>query len=412
MKRKSGLLTCLGLSLGISALLLTAFMPQTTFAKSIGWTRENGGWKYYGNNMKPYTGWHWMTGKEGEKTPHWSYFGFDGFITTGWKWLTVADGEKTPHWSYFGGNGWLRTGWQWMDKTQGEKTPHWSYFGGNGWLRTGWQWMDKSQGEKTPHWSYFGGNGWLRTGMQTMGTKANPDGGNKQHLSYFGDKGWLVENKAFISNGKTYWADEKGWDSIYKDGKYLIGNGRKTIFIGDSRTDMAYHYMYDESNELLFDYDKGIQRWYENYSWVWNSNKGIERWYALFGVGYSNRDNWLSKAINDAEKYLDGSTDVVFLLGYNDLGNYDKYTELINKKADLWAKKGVKTYFVSVNPSTDKSKNNSVEYFNNYVKKHLKADVGYIDTYNNIVFNFENDGVHYKADTSKAMINYVMTHKN
>ncbi len=225
--------------------------------KKNGWKKEGNGWKYYKDN-KAYTGWHWMTSKEGEKTPHWSYFGKDGIIYTGWRYMGKNEREKTSHWSYFGADGWLRTGWQQMGKgtvnSFGENsTKHWSYFGENGWLRTGWQAMGKGTGNSygennskhwsyfgangwlrtswqamgkgtgnsygentTKHWSYFGANGWLRTGMQTMGTNINPDGKNRIHISYFGGNGWLVTNKIFTLNKKQYTADSKGWATEVK----------------------------------------------------------------------------------------------------------------------------------------------------------------------------------------------------
>ena len=204
-----------------------------------GWVYSGNAWYYYSSNI-PYTGWHYMSAAEGEKTPHWSYFGKDGTIYTGWRkmgkkegektehlsyfgsngWLRTgwqklgkADGEKTEHWSFFGNNGWLVTGWKYMDKSQGEKTPHWSYFGSNGWLVTGWKYMDKSQGEKTPHWSYFGPNGWMRTGIVTLG---KADGEKVTHKSFFGSNGWLVVNKVLTINKEQYIADGKGWLTLAK----------------------------------------------------------------------------------------------------------------------------------------------------------------------------------------------------
>ena len=214
-----------------------------------GWVSEDGGMKYYKDGVA-YTGWHWMTGAEGEKTPHWSYFGKDGKIYTGWKQMGKNEGETVTHWSYFGDNGWLRTGWQqmatkanpdgnnkvhwsyfgdngwlrtgWQQMGKGTKNPdgnatkHWSYFGGNGWLRTGWQQMGKGtgnpDGNSAKHMSYFGPNGWLRTGMQDMGKGTNnPDGNSPRHKSYFGPNGWLVTNKQFSVAGKMHRADARGW---------------------------------------------------------------------------------------------------------------------------------------------------------------------------------------------------------
>ena len=185
-----------------------------------GWKNENGKFRYYGTDGKYYTGWHYMSSKEGQSAPHWSYFGSDGYIYTGWKKMGKKEGEKVEHWSYFGANGWLRTGWQNMGtKTNpdGSNKSHWSYFGANGWLRTGWQHMGTNanpDGKNKQHWSYFGPNGWLRTGLQRMGTKENPDGGSREHYSYFGSDGWLVTNRAFSVAGVRYIADGRGWLSL------------------------------------------------------------------------------------------------------------------------------------------------------------------------------------------------------
>ena len=192
---------------------------KASAAKKTGWVNENGRYKYYGSDGKAYTGWHWMTSQEGEKTDHWSYFGPDGCLRTGWQKMGTSsnpDGKAKVHWSYFGPNGWLRTGWQKMGTSanpDGNAKVHWSYFGPNGWLRTDWQQMGTSSnpdGNAKVHWSYFGPNGWLRTGWQTMGTAANPDGKNKVHKSYFGDNGWLRTGKVYIG-GKAYTFDNRGW---------------------------------------------------------------------------------------------------------------------------------------------------------------------------------------------------------
>ncbi len=375
-----------------------------------GWYKENGSWYYY-KDSKMITGWQKMgkgtSNPDGNSAMHWSYFGNDGILRTGWQELGKGtknpDGDTKRHFSYFGDNGWLRSGWQCMGKgtsnPDGNSAVHWSYFGSNGWLRTGWVHLEKGtsepDGNTTPHWSFFGENGWLRTGLQTLGKgTSNPDGNSAKHQSYFNANGWLVVSRALELGEKIYWADGNGWLSDCSGGKFSIGNGRKTILIGDSRTDMAYYEVYCGSN-------------YKNE--VWNETKGIERWYAKVGIGIKDT-TWFNKTIANVESHLDDSTDVVFLLGYNDLQNNVKYKDYINKKANAWIKKGVKTYFVSVNPTT-KSANSQVRSFNTYMKKNLNKNVKFIDTFNNVTFNYSKDGEHYKANTNKAIINYVMTHK-
>ena len=152
----------------------------------------NKGYKYYGSDGKPYTGWRYMTAKEGEKSAHWSYFDKKGVIVTGWvqlgKGTANPDGNAAKHWSYFGSNGWLRTGWVQLGK--GTSEP---------------------DGNSAKHWSYFGDNGWLRTGWQQLGKgTSNPDGNNAKHTSYFGNNGWLVSGTKKI-DGKTYEFNAGGW---------------------------------------------------------------------------------------------------------------------------------------------------------------------------------------------------------
>lgn len=193
-----------------------------------GWVKEAGGFKYYGKDGKPYTGWHYLGKAEGEKTPHWSYFDKNGTIYIGWHKMGKKEGENPEHWSYFGENGWLRTGWQIMGtkaNPDGKNKVHWSYFGPNGWLRTGWQQLGKGtgnpDGNAAKHWSYFGGNGWLQTGWKWF---TSADGEKTNHWSYFGDNGWLATGQRKIA-GISYSFDGKGWLTIghlLPDGCYKI----------------------------------------------------------------------------------------------------------------------------------------------------------------------------------------------
>ena len=196
------------MSVGVVALPITANVS----AAQTGWVynAKTKTHKYYDKSGKAYTGWHWMTSKEGEKTAHWSYFGNDGVLRTGWQQLgrgtNNPDGDAKKHWSYFGSNGWLRTGW--VELGSGTKEP---------------------DGNKARHFSYFGSNGWLRTGLQNMGMGTNnPDGKNPFHKSYFGNNGWLLVNNTTNINGVSYKADSRGWLSVFK------GNNSSS-YIGESK---------------------------------------------------------------------------------------------------------------------------------------------------------------------------------
>ena len=185
-----------GAMIAATVLASAAGTAATVQAAQSGWVYNfaQKAYNYYGADGKKYTGWHYMTRKEGEKKDHWNYFGSDGRLYTGWQWMDAGEGEKTPHWSYFGANGWLRTGWAEMGKGTAEP-----------------------DGNSSRHWSYFGVNGWLRTGLQNMGQgTSNPDGKAVAHKSYFGDNGWLVTNKTFTYSGVSYKADDRGWLSEVK----------------------------------------------------------------------------------------------------------------------------------------------------------------------------------------------------
>ncbi len=197
----------------ITAGMIIAPSVSNVYAAQTGWsynaTRKE--WKYYGKNGKPYTGWHYMTSKEGEKKPHWSYFGNNGILRTGWLYLgkgtSNPDGNTQKHWSYFGSNGWLRTGWVQLGK--GTNNP---------------------DGNTAKHWSYFGNNGWLRTGLQNMGAGTdNPDGNTGFHKSYFGNNGWLVVNTITNINGVKYKADSRGWLT------QISGNKNNTSYLGEAK---------------------------------------------------------------------------------------------------------------------------------------------------------------------------------
>lgn len=352
-----------------------------------------------------YAGWHQMGALEGEKTEHMSYFGSNGWLRTGWQEMGNGTSNsysenKSKHWSYFGENGWLRTGWQMMgtaSNPDGKNKAHWSYFGDNGWLRTGWQQMGKgtnnAYGENTTqHWSYFGNNGWLRTGWQWMGKGTNNSFGENttKHESFFNGQGWLKTNAwegDWYFNGNGWKVGRSGIKGVYPN------NGRKTIIIGDSRTVGSYQAAGGTGG------GKSGGVWQNLFA-----VNGNERWIAKVGAGYS----WFTQtAIPKAESYgIDGNTDVIVLLGVNDGVEYNNtskaqsYANTLNAKANTWSAKGARVYYVSVNPIRG---NNYHANWNNAIKGKLNNKIKYIDT-TGVGFNFEGDGLHYKANTNKSVM--------
>lgn len=133
-----------------------------------------------------------------------------------------------------------------------------------------------------------------------------------------------------------------------------------------------------------------------------------EYWSARDSMGYE----WMVNAgIPRAEDLIRENTDVVILMGVNDLGNVKKYTSYINKKAAEWKEKGARTFFVSVTPVVDSkspnAKNSRIESFNAYIRENLQG-VHYIDAYNRIRGSFSSpDGIHFDGPTYREIYNII-----
>jgi hypothetical protein len=125
-----------------------------------------------------------------------------------------------------------------------------------------------------------------------------------------------------------------------------------------------------------------------------------EYWSARNSMGYS----WMvSTGVPQVEDLIDKDTDVIILMGVNDLGNLYNYADYINEKAADWKELGARTFFVSVNPVDDSrspnAKNYRIENFNSYMQRNLQ-NVHYIDTYSRIRNSFSSpDGIHFSGST-------------
>ena len=152
---------------------------------------------------------------------------------------------------------------------------------------------------------------------------------------------------------------------------------RRTVFIGDSRT-------------------VGMQ--------IYVDGREDEYWSAKNSMGYS----WMvSSGVPSVEDLIGRRTDVVILMGVNDLGNMTSYVSYMNEKAAEWKKRGARTFFVSVTPVIDSkspnAKNSRIESFNEYAQENLK-DVTYIDAYNRIRYSFGSpDGIHFDGETYREI---------
>ncbi len=158
---------------------------------------------------------------------------------------------------------------------------------------------------------------------------------------------------------------------------YVYPQHRKVLFIGDSRT-------------------VGME--------MFCGGAEDEYWSARNSMGYS----WMvSTGIPNVENLIDQNTDIVILMGVNDLGNVYNYVDYINSKAAEWKELGARTYFVSVTPVDDSrspnAKNSRIENFNAYAQENLQ-NVNYIDAYSRIRYSFGSpDGIHFDGSTYREI---------
>ncbi|MBR6237666.1 MAG: SH3 domain-containing protein [Lachnospiraceae bacterium] len=133
-------------------------------------------------------------------------------------------------------------------------------------------------------------------------------------------------------------------------------------------------------------------------SWICKSSKGY-KWFE-------------STAIPEADTMIGNGTKVVICLGVNDVGNVNKYAKLVNSKAEEWAEKGAKTYYVSVNPVQDNARVSQaqIEFFNAKLQSQL-VGISWIDTHSYLMSNgyVTTDGLHYNNTTSRTIFQVIMS---
>lgn len=137
-------------------------------------------------------------------------------------------------------------------------------------------------------------------------------------------------------------------------------------------------------------------------------------WSAKIGMGYS----WMkSTGVPQVEANINSNTDVVILMGVNDvrsLSYTSKYTSYINEKAANWTALGASVYYVSVNPMAFETSsypgitNSVIESWNSKMKSGLSANVTYIDTYSQVIGKVSSsDGIHYSRGTYKTIYSLI-----
>ena len=137
-------------------------------------------------------------------------------------------------------------------------------------------------------------------------------------------------------------------------------------------------------------------------------------WSAKVGMGYS----WMkSTGVPQVEANINANTDVVILMGVNDVRSLSytkKYVSYLNDKAAAWTALGANVYYVSVNPMAFETSsypgitNSLIESWNSRMKQGLSANIAYIDTYSKVVGQVSSsDGIHYSKSSYKTIYSLI-----
>lgn len=172
-----------------------------------------------------------------------------------------------------------------------------------------------------------------------------------------------------------------------------------TIFLGDSRTVQMYAYITGDWNGA--NYSSGGAHVVGNDVFIAQSGKGLE-WMKNVGIPAS-------------QSYYSNNTNLVILMGVNDLSNVDNYINYVKSIASSVNSTGTRIYFDSVNPCDKQmsSWNSSINSFNNKIRNELSGIATYIDSNSYLMsngFSTLNDnypGLHYTRDTSNKIYNYI-----
>lgn len=212
----------------------------------------------------------------------------------------------------------------------------------------------------------------------------------------------LVKTRTYVTPGNEYIVGYFSLGSFLAskniDVNTSINSGTK-IFIGDSRTVGMHASVYNASDSEEINVTEA-----DDTIWSAKQSMGLS-W--MDQTGIPNVDGKITQGSN-----------IIILMGVNDLYNDNNYIEYINKKAaEDWKQKGANVYFVSVNPIDDvkaaangyEEKDSQVVDFNNKMKAGLSQDIQYIDTYSQIKSSFSTtDGLHYNNETYKAIYNIIL----
>lgn len=133
-------------------------------------------------------------------------------------------------------------------------------------------------------------------------------------------------------------------------------------------------------------------------------------YYAKVGEGY----NYFKKTWNTVKNYVTDGDYVVINFGVNDLGNIDRYIELINQ---ISTETNAKIIFMTVNPVDEYTeskhgysvKNSKIDDFNKRISQETNDNVYIVNTNSYLTKNgFQSpDGVHFSKETYINILEYL-----
>ena len=128
----------------------------------------------------------------------------------------------------------------------------------------------------------------------------------------------------------------------------------------------------------------------------------------IVAQGWMGHDWMMETAFPEVDPAIGKGCKVVINLGVNDLGNIDKYISDVNAQAALWAQRGIRVYYATVNPREEN--NYQIDEFNRKLIERLQG-ITIIDT-NTFLKNYGYklvDNVHYDGATNINIYSYIMS---
>ena len=128
----------------------------------------------------------------------------------------------------------------------------------------------------------------------------------------------------------------------------------------------------------------------------------------IVAQGWMGHDWMMETAFPEVDPAIGKGCKVVINLGVNDLGSIDKYISDVNAQAALWAQRGIRVYYATVNPREEN--NYQIDEFNRKLIERLQG-ITIIDT-NTFLKNYGYklvDNVHYDGATNINIYSYIMS---